>query len=343
MHPLAPGGMGWTPGGAHVGAIEDLIVEGLPVGNFFGFAWNLLVSMSFQFVGECVHLSIVGLDWLKLVSNAGFLLTYLLHTTHAARCGSRAGLGITLVQYGFYLRTRAMQISDGKMPDDGLSPLPGGSDDVASGSAHTVWWSSTIKSPLPIQDDSKRDWVARSISLIVRQTISLGSANATVDGGNATMADALASDSGAAMGPSAESIGASTEWLAYILMGIGWFILLSSVLSYWRVHRWGRQLVEAARRESDNEEGAGAGGQGGSGQDQDSTPVGFLHTIGRAFRGNGGRRNDRRPRGHSAEDWVIFPGRHPSSEGVDDTDVEAPPRNSDERLLHSMRNVGLLA
>jgi hypothetical protein len=33
----------------------------------------------------------------------GFLLTYLLHTTHAARLGSRAGLGITLIQYGFAL------------------------------------------------------------------------------------------------------------------------------------------------------------------------------------------------------------------------------------------------
>ena len=35
----------------------------------------------------------------------GFLLTYLLHTTHAAKNGSRAGLGITLVQYGFYMRS----------------------------------------------------------------------------------------------------------------------------------------------------------------------------------------------------------------------------------------------
>ncbi len=37
VHPLA-NGLGWTPGGAHVGAIEDLIVEGLAVGNLFGFA-----------------------------------------------------------------------------------------------------------------------------------------------------------------------------------------------------------------------------------------------------------------------------------------------------------------
>lgn len=34
----------------------------------------------------------------------GFLLTYLLHTTHAAKHGSLAGLGITLIQYGFTMR-----------------------------------------------------------------------------------------------------------------------------------------------------------------------------------------------------------------------------------------------
>ncbi|KAG9304152.1 hypothetical protein G9A89_019714 [Geosiphon pyriformis] len=68
---------------------DDILVEGLPVGNVFSFVWNMLVSMSFQFVG--------------------FLLTYLLHTSHAAKNGSRAGLGFTLVQYGFYLRGKAMQ------------------------------------------------------------------------------------------------------------------------------------------------------------------------------------------------------------------------------------------
>ena len=46
----------------------------------------MLISISFQFVG--------------------FLLTYLLHTTHAARFGSRAGLGVTLIQYGFALRNK---------------------------------------------------------------------------------------------------------------------------------------------------------------------------------------------------------------------------------------------
>lgn len=34
----------------------------------------------------------------------GFLLTYLLHTTHAAKNGSKAGLGIALVQIGFSMK-----------------------------------------------------------------------------------------------------------------------------------------------------------------------------------------------------------------------------------------------
>lgn len=60
-----------------------------------------MISMSFQLVG--------------------FLLTYLLHTTHAAKNGSRAGLGVTLIQYGFYMRgTGAATPGDGGavVPDD---------------------------------------------------------------------------------------------------------------------------------------------------------------------------------------------------------------------------------
>lgn len=63
----------------------EVIIDGLPTGSLFSFLWNMLVSISFQFVG--------------------FLLTYLLHTTHAAKLGSRAGLGITLIQYGFAMRS----------------------------------------------------------------------------------------------------------------------------------------------------------------------------------------------------------------------------------------------
>jgi len=63
---------------------DEVYINGLPVGSLFSFIWNGMISMSFLF--------------------PGFLLTYLLHTTHAAKNGSLAGLGLTLVQYGFYMR-----------------------------------------------------------------------------------------------------------------------------------------------------------------------------------------------------------------------------------------------
>lgn len=66
---------------------DEVFIEGLPVGSPINFIWNMMVSSAFQFVG--------------------FLLTYLLHTSHAAKQGSRAGLGFTLFQYGFYLQPNA--------------------------------------------------------------------------------------------------------------------------------------------------------------------------------------------------------------------------------------------
>jgi len=88
---------------ATTGNPDDVFVDGLLVGSVFSFVWNALISMSFQLIG--------------------FLLTYLLHTTHAAKHGSRAGLGITLVQYGFQMRYAA---STG-------SPAPGAPTGPADG------------------------------------------------------------------------------------------------------------------------------------------------------------------------------------------------------------------
>lgn len=73
-------------------SLGEMIIDALPTGSVFSFLCNALVSISFQFIG--------------------FLLTYLLHTTHAARLGSRAGLGITLIQYGFALRNRLDETED---------------------------------------------------------------------------------------------------------------------------------------------------------------------------------------------------------------------------------------
>ncbi|KAL1303244.1 hypothetical protein AAFC00_006658 [Neodothiora populina] len=85
---------------------DDVFVDGLVVGSLFSFVWNALISMSFQLIG--------------------FLLTYLLHTTHAAKHGSRAGLGITLIQYGFTFRAA------GSDPVDTTPGVPGNTDPSGS-------------------------------------------------------------------------------------------------------------------------------------------------------------------------------------------------------------------
>ena len=61
-----------------------IYVDDLPTGSFFMFCATTFISFFFQFIG--------------------FFVTYLLHTTHAAKYGSRAGLGLTLIQYGFSSR-----------------------------------------------------------------------------------------------------------------------------------------------------------------------------------------------------------------------------------------------
>lgn len=88
-----------------MGGPDDVFIDGLPVGSIFGFFWNALISWTFQIVG--------------------FLLTYLLHSTHAAKNGSRAGLGITLIQWGFSVRSGpGVQPPSGQMsgPDGYANP-----------------------------------------------------------------------------------------------------------------------------------------------------------------------------------------------------------------------------
>ncbi|KAJ3057355.1 hypothetical protein HK097_008450 [Rhizophlyctis rosea] len=70
----------------------DILIDGLPVGGFFAFFVNMLVSMSFDFIG--------------------FLLTTILATSHAAKCGSRSGLGMTLIRYGLFMQARTYDRSD---------------------------------------------------------------------------------------------------------------------------------------------------------------------------------------------------------------------------------------
>jgi hypothetical protein len=77
----------------------DLIIDDLPSGSFLIFCLNVFISFFFQFVG--------------------FFLTYLLHTSHAAKYGSRAGLGLTLIHYGFYSRSMNTVVEDPQSMSDG--------------------------------------------------------------------------------------------------------------------------------------------------------------------------------------------------------------------------------
>lgn len=336
---IAPGGMGWTPGGGHVGDVEDLILEGLPIGNFFGFAWNLLVSMCFQFVG--------------------FLLTYLLHTTHAARCGSRAGLGITLIQYGFYLKTRAGQLSeDGSGGGPSSNGYGGGGFD--DGEPQTfAWWGGTIVYPggggggtsstSTLATPSARSALWDSPAAVAPAAASPSSSSFAAAAASATQsaASAIATTSASAFAAAGDNLPANTtnggagggngvtqdmtmtsEWLAYALMVIGWFLVLSSLLSYYRVHRWGRALVAASRREEESTRAAENGGQPPeTSESQASPPVGFVHRL-RAMIEQQQRLAAAQPPGSrstgTGEDWVVFPGARARAEAAADGGADNP-------------------
>jgi len=171
----------------------ELPIDGLATGTLFSFAWNMLVSISFQFVG--------------------FLLTYLLHTTHAAKLGARAGLGLTLVQYGFALRTGKDDEGVGANGEESLWGGWGNPDDA-------------VPSPTPTFDTAAaaESWAAAH--------------NGTVPGIDATAATTIGADW-------------TTEWLSFVLMTMGWFILLNSLLSFWRIKRWEKSILASHQENPD--------------------------------------------------------------------------------------------
>ena len=136
-------------------------------------------------------------------SLVGFLLTYLLHTTHAAKNGSRAGLGVTLVQYGFYMRSGHK---------DPVSSLPSDAD----GTPFT-----------PPQDPNNHNFDPNTVS------------DSAAAAAAAAMAQGTAQASSSSGGLSSV---ASSNWLAYTLMIVGWFILIRSVTDFIKARRH-EQLV----------------------------------------------------------------------------------------------------
>jgi hypothetical protein len=154
---------------------DEVYVEGLPVGSVFSFVWNAMISMSFQVVG--------------------FLLTYLLHTTHAAKNGSLAGLGITLVQFGFSMKSADMF---------GSGPSP---------QAPTGDFSGTPSDPNSHDFDDP-------------------TAPPTDDGTGGAPSDGIT----------------TSDWFAYILMIVGWFILIRSLSDFVRARRHEQLVLQSPER-----------------------------------------------------------------------------------------------
>ncbi|KAI1082561.1 hypothetical protein F5B20DRAFT_507318 [Whalleya microplaca] len=155
-----------------LGGPDDVYIDGMPVGSIFSFIWNGMISMSFQIVG--------------------FLLTYLLHSTHAAKNGSRAGLGITLIQYGFYMKGTSSGGSGGMngAPSDGYAQPP---------------------------DPNSHDFDPNAVG--------------TSGEGGSGLSDI-----------------ASSEWVAYILMIVGWFILIRAVSDYIKARRHEQLVLQSPDR-----------------------------------------------------------------------------------------------
>ena len=147
-----------------------------------------MISMSFQLVG--------------------FLLTYLLHTTHAAKNGSRAGLGITLVQYGFSMRSNIRK--------NASASTPNGSDAAL----------------VPPQDPNSHDFDPSKVS------------DSAAAAANAAMAQA----SQAASNSTSTSSGFNSEWFAYALMIVGWFILIRAVSDFFRARRHEQLVLQSPDR-----------------------------------------------------------------------------------------------
>ncbi|GAA5864555.1 hypothetical protein JCM3774_005164 [Rhodotorula dairenensis] len=220
---------------------DDILVDGMPVGNVFSFAWNLLVSMSFQFVG--------------------FLLTFILHTTHAAKNGSRAGLGITLIQLGFYLKQRTDGLSTTVPGDEtGLNGGLGPSESEQSWS----WWNGPgANSGYGVQptgtsfapdatatiagEGGSGGGVFGSLPTQVHGALagvlaaSGGDGSAQPGGGGPSGMPTLQGD-GATLEEMQRMSEAANEWMAFVLVTIGSFLLIGSCLAYWRAVRWARAV-----------------------------------------------------------------------------------------------------
>ncbi|KAI0319195.1 hypothetical protein OF83DRAFT_837165 [Amylostereum chailletii] len=144
----------------------DMLIDELPTGPVITFFITTLVSWFFQL--------------------PGFILTYLLHGSHAGKYGSQAGLALTLIQFGLGATF------------SGAEDLPGLGEDGSNGEGAPIHFPGSDGEPaLPAPSDSP-----------------------------------VSNDSD----PMSSRMG--SEWISFILMTIGWFLLLTAIIGYVRVKRF---------------------------------------------------------------------------------------------------------
>ncbi|ETW83128.1 hypothetical protein HETIRDRAFT_316296 [Heterobasidion irregulare TC 32-1] len=160
----------------------DMIIDDLPTGPFLTFILTTLISWFFQL--------------------PGFLLTYLLHRTHAARFGSLAGLALTFIQFGFGTSMTGVD-------------LPG--------------WGDGAGVPTTGEDDTPT------------QTV-------TMDMPHPTDVPMPTGDSTAMYPDMSSQSYVGREWITFILMTMGWFLLLTSLIGFFRVKRFEISVRMAAVR-----------------------------------------------------------------------------------------------
>lgn len=161
----------------------DMIIDELPTGSVLAFVLTTLISWFFQL--------------------PGFILTYLLHGTHAGRFGAQAGLALTLIQWG--LGTTVM----GAFPSEDPPPPPP-PDEFGFGAAPPPPPPGAGRPPGPPEGAFPVGGMMGNMTMMD-------------EGGGSSLADMQYT---------------GHEWISFLLMTIGWFLLLTSMIGYFRVKRF---------------------------------------------------------------------------------------------------------
>lgn len=174
------------------------------------------------------------------------------------------------MQFGFTLRSRALDlIETGEFPDGELAandPSATTPEEISAENAIEAYYGPASPWPARITDHS----LPQGADVVIIHNIH--EAELYAERHNITLQEFLAL-------PTAEEVGHANEWFSFILMSIGWVVILTSLGGLWRVKRFEKGL-RAAQRESERAQAeangtattasnaagdAGEGGEGGEG------------------------------------------------------------------------------